>query len=114
MFPLQMVKRVVICHMRVDFRKAHNGLMASAIIAGLDPNEGDLVVFVGRRCDRIKILFRDSNGCLMVYKLFDSLHLRHFKFLNEPSSRVVTAGEVALLLEGHSGMLKVPPKKTED
>jgi hypothetical protein len=114
MISLQIVKRVVICHIRVDFRRAHNGLMASAIEFGLDPNDGDLVVFVGRHRDRIKILFRDSTGCLLLYKLFDDLCLRHFKFLNEPNSQEISAADVALLLEGRTGMLKIPPKLPQD
>jgi hypothetical protein len=113
MISLQIVKRVIICHFRVDFRRAHNGLMASAVGAGLDPNEGDLVLFVGRRRDRIKILFRDSSGCMMIYKLFDELYLQNFKFYDDPNSREVSAAEVALLLEGKTGMLKVPPKNRE-
>ena len=113
MISLQEIKRVVLCYLSVDFRKAHNGLMASAVIAGLDPNEGDLVVFVGRRKDRIKMLFRDSTGSILLYKIFHEIRLESFKFYNDRQSSEISPAEVALLLEGSTGMLKAPPKKSE-
>lgn len=105
MIPLQMVRRVCVCRFKVDFRKAHNGLMGSALAAGLNPQDGDLVIFIGRRKNKIKILFRDHNGLLMVYKLFDQISLKGFKFLDTPEAQQISFGEVAMLVEGEARLL---------
>jgi len=100
MISLQLIKRVCICRTKVDFRKGHNGLYGDAINAGLDPYEGDLVVFIGSRKDRIKILFFDYSGTLLLYKIFFRLRLKDFHFLEKPEATTITFGEVAMLLEG--------------
>ena len=53
----------------VDFRKSINGL--SEIVAselGLKPFSGALFVFMGRRRDKIKILYWDKTGFAIWYK----------------------------------------------
>lgn len=109
MIPLQMVRRVCVCRFKVDFRKAHNGLIGCALAAGLNPQDGDLVVFIGRRKNKIKILFRDHNGLLMVYKLFDQTSLKGFKFLDTTQAQQITLGEVAMLIEGEARLLPIGP-----
>lgn len=52
-----------------DLRRGHDGL--SALVRSklaLDPYVGHLFVFVGRRGDRIKILFWDRGGFVVYYK----------------------------------------------
>ncbi len=109
MIALQMVRRVCVCRFKVDFRKAHNGLMGCALAAGLNPQDGDLVVFIGRRRDKLKILFRDHNGLLMVYKLFDHASLKGFKFLETSHAQQITFGEVAMLIEGEARLFPIDP-----
>jgi len=47
----------------VDLRRGHDGLAALVrALFGMDPLEGHLFVFVGRRVDRIKVLFWDRGG----------------------------------------------------
>jgi len=53
----------------VDLRRGHDGLCA--LVRGrlaLDPFNGHLFAFVGRRRDRIKILFWDRGGFVLYYK----------------------------------------------
>jgi transposase len=53
----------------VDMRRGHDGLCA--IVRGrfsLDPYCGQIFVFVGKRCDRIKALFWDRGGFVVYYK----------------------------------------------
>lgn len=61
--------RVYLAVEPVDLRRGHDGLCA--LVRGqlaLDPFAGHLFVFVGRRRDRIKILFWDRGGFVVYYK----------------------------------------------
>ena len=67
-FPNQSV-RIVIATKPVDFRKGHDGLasMAQAEL-GFAPKTGVMVVFSSKREDRVKVLFWDGSGIVMIYK----------------------------------------------
>ena len=67
-FPDQAV-RIMIATKPVDFRKGHDGLasMAQAEL-GFVPKVGVMVVFRSKRGDRIKVLFWDGSGIVMIYK----------------------------------------------
>jgi len=53
----------------VDLRRGHDGLCALVRGAlGLDPYAGHFFVFVGKRGDRIKVLFWDRGGFVLYYK----------------------------------------------
>ena len=61
--------RVYLATAPVDLRKGHDGLCA--LVRGtlaLDPYGGHVFVFVGRRGDRIKLLFWDRGGFVVYYK----------------------------------------------
>lgn len=61
--------RVYLASQPVDMRKGFDGLCA--IIADAwkhDPLSGHLFVFVGKRRDRIKVLFWDHGGFALYYK----------------------------------------------
>ena len=62
--------RVYLAAEPVDLRRGHDGL--SAIVRGvwrLNPGfDGHLLVFLGRRLDRVKILLWDRNGFVLYYK----------------------------------------------
>ena len=61
--------RVIVCYGRVDLRKGIDGLAAYARLHGVDPYEkGSLILFCGRRGDRIKGLCFEGDGVTMVYK----------------------------------------------
>ena len=54
---------------RVDFRKGHDGLASMAQTElGFAPKAGVMVVFRSKRGDRIKVLFWDGSGIVMIYK----------------------------------------------
>jgi len=67
-FPDQAV-RIAIATKPVDFRKGHDGLasMAQAEL-GFAPKAGVMVVFRSKRGDRVKVLFWDGGGIVMIYK----------------------------------------------
>jgi transposase len=67
-FPDQ-ASRIVIATKPVDFRKGHDGLAAMAHAElGFAPKAGVMVVFRSKRGDRIKVLFWDGSGIVMIYK----------------------------------------------
>ena len=61
--------RILVAAQPVDFRKGHDGLAAQVQSAlQEDPFTGTVFVFRARRADRMKILFWDGSGLVMVYK----------------------------------------------
>lgn len=61
--------RVYLAAEPVDLRRGHDGLIA--VVRGtwkLNPFDGHLFVFLGRRLDRVKILAWDRNGFVLYYK----------------------------------------------
>ena len=85
----------------VDLRRGHDGLCALVRGAlGLDPYGGHFFVFVGKRGDRIKILFWDRGGFVVYYK---RLARGRFQLprLTAGADRVVLDGtQLAMLLGG--------------
>jgi len=60
----------------VDLRRGHDGLCALVRGAlGLDPYGGHFFVFVGKRGDRIKILFWDRGGFVVYYNQLSSHYI---------------------------------------
>lgn len=85
----------------VDLRRGHDGLTALVRARfGMDPLEGHLFVFVGRRVDRVKILFWDRGGFVVYYKRLAQGRFRMPK-VDTGADRVVLDGtELAMLLGG--------------
>lgn len=57
---------------RTDMRKSINGLCA-IIMDQLkeEPNGHSIYLFCGKRCDRIKVLLREPDGYVLLYKRLD-------------------------------------------
>lgn len=85
----------------VDLRRGHDGLCSLVRnVLALDPFGGHLFVFVGRRGDRVKVLFWDRGGFVLYYK---RLARGRFRMPRVPAGadRVVLDGtELAMLLGG--------------
>jgi transposase len=84
----------------VDFRKAHDGLVAIVREGfGHDPFDGSIFVFFNRRRDRIKLLLWDRNGFWLWYK---RLERGTFRVLHASSGERVEIhrAELAMILEG--------------
>jgi transposase len=61
--------RVLVATRPVDFRKGAHGLAALASeVLGEDPFSGAVIVFRAKRNDRVKILFWDASGLVLVWK----------------------------------------------
>lgn len=93
--------RVYLAAAPVDLRRGHDGLVA--LVRGtwkLNPFEGHLFVFLGKRLDRVKILVWDRNGFVLYYK---RLSQGRFRMPSIPSgaTRVeMDATTLAMLLDG--------------
>jgi transposase len=84
--------RVYLAVEPADLRRGHDGLCA--LVRGalaLDPYGGHFFVFVGKRGDRIKVLFWDRGGFVVYYK-----RLARGRF-QRPS---ITAGADRVVLDG--------------
>lgn len=93
--------RIYLATEPVDLRRGHDGLTALVRTRfGMDPLEGHLFVFVGRRVDRVKILFWDRGGFVLYYKRLAQGRFRMPK-VDSGADRVVLDGtELAMLLGG--------------
>jgi transposase len=61
--------RVYLASQPVDLRRGHDGLVAIVRATWrLNPYDGHLFVFLGKRLDRVKILAWDRNGFVLYYK----------------------------------------------
>ncbi len=93
--------RVYLAAEPIDLRRGHDGL--TAIVRNvwkLNPFDGHLFVFLGRRLDRVKILVWDRNGFVLYYK---RLSQGRFRMPGIPScaQRVeLDATTLAMLLDG--------------
>ena len=94
-------QRIWLARHRVDFRKAHNGLLSEAYKMNLDPFNGDVVIFIGRNRRRLKVLYADATGMWISSKIFTLEAMKtRLQFLSEPSCQSITPAELAMLIEG--------------
>jgi hypothetical protein len=94
-------QRIWLARHRVDFRKAHNGLLAEAYKMNLDPFNGDVIIFIGKNRRRLKVLYADLTGMWVSSKVFTLEAMKtKLNFLLEPSSDSITSAELAMLIEG--------------
>lgn len=101
MIPVARIRRLWLAFHRVDFRKQEKGLLAEVFSLGLDPFEGDLVIFIGRGRKVIKILYADASGLWLSKKAFTAEAMKtKFSFLSKPGVSSISSGDLAMLLEG--------------
>ena len=92
--------RIFLCREAVDFRKAHDGLVA--VIReqlGEDIFAGGIFVFLNKRRDRIKLIEWDGNGLWLHYKRVEK---GTFKWVTRGSQNKIamTRADLSMLLEG--------------
>jgi len=99
MLSLPSAVRIFLCLRPTDMRKSFDGLAAMVRqVLEADPLSGHLFVFIGRRADRMKILYWDRDGLALWAK-----RLERGTFHPPPGegeSVALSAAELALLLEG--------------
>jgi len=93
--------RVFLCTSPTDMRKGFDTL---AVLVrdglGYDPLSGHLFLFVGRRRDRLKILYWDRDGYALWYKRLEKGTFRMPLAKPDTTSIELKASELAMLLEG--------------
>ena len=91
--------RVFIICGKTDMRKAINGL--AEIVQNqynLNPYESAAFLFCGRKADRMKCLYWDGNGFLLLYKRLENGQYQWPKTANEVRS--ISEQQLRWLLEG--------------
>ena len=89
-----------LCREPVDFRKAHDGLVAVVRqYLQTDPLSGSLFVFFNKRRDKVKLLQWDGNGLWLHYK---RLEKGTFPMTANTDSEdhSISRAQLAMLLEG--------------
>jgi transposase len=93
--------RVYLAAAPVDLRRGHDGLVA--LVRGtwkLNPFEGHLFVFLGKRLDRVKILVWDRNGFVLYYKRLSQGRFRMPAIPADATRVEMDATTLAMLLDG--------------
>jgi transposase len=92
--------RVLVATARVDGRKGIDGL--SALVRSQfaeDPLSGTMFVFFSRRADRVRVLYYDRDGYVLVTKRLEKGSYR-LPWRAEQGRVVIEAAELLLVLEG--------------
>ncbi|MEM6533061.1 MAG: IS66 family insertion sequence element accessory protein TnpB [Myxococcota bacterium] len=86
----------------VDMRRGHDGLAAlTREYAGRDVIAGSCFLFFNRRVDRVKALWWDGTGYVLLYKRIERGYFRVPQALCVGATSVeIDAGEVLAILEG--------------
>lgn len=92
--------RVFVAIERVDGRKGIDGLSVLVRSQFLeDPLCGSMYVFFSRRADRVRVLYWDRDGYVLVMKRLERGTFR-IPWRNESGRVVIEAAELLLVLEG--------------
>ncbi len=93
----------------IDFRKAHQGLIALIEMElGRNPYEGHLYAFTNRQRNKIKCIFWEDNGFVLYYK---SLSEEKFKWPKKAEELMTLTGQqMNWLLDGYD-IIKMKPHK---
>ncbi len=93
--------RIYLSLQPVDFRKGVDGLCGVVRrVWDEDPLAGHLFVFIGRRADRVKILFWDRGGFVLYYKRLERSRFQVPAVQPGTDRVVISAADLAMLLEG--------------
>ena len=85
----------------VDLRRSFDGL-AEQVRQHLqqDPLSGHVFVFRNKRSDRVKLLYWDEDGFVIVYKRLEEGSFRWPAVAEGQTSVTIRAAELAMLLDG--------------
>ena len=86
---------------RTDMRKSINGLCA-IIMDQLkeEPDGHSIYLLCGKRCDRIKVLLREPDGYVLLYKRLDVIQGRYRWPRNRSEVRPITWQQFDWLMSG--------------
>ncbi len=97
------IRSIWLARYRVDFRKGHWSLLSEAYGLGLDPLQGDVILFVSRDKRKLKLLYNDPTGLWLSHKLFHKGAMKSLlEFQEQRSKASLSAAELSMLIEGAS------------
>ena len=103
MFNLNENNRIVMAQHPSDMRMGVNCLCGQVRMAGLDPSNGDVYIFVGRSRKVMKILHWEYGGYVVYYKRLEEGRFHPRIFLRQGVGfRSMKWSELVLLMEGIS------------
>jgi len=92
--------RVFVCKVPTDMRGSFDSLYKKAKdIIGLDPKSGHMFLFVNKFRNRVKVLFYDGTGFVIIAKRLDRGRFSQFNQYYRQNI-ILTQAEFALFLEG--------------
>ena len=93
--------RIWLCVQPTDLRKSFDSL-AELVRQHLEANplSGHVFVFRNRRSDRVKLLYWDEDGYVIIYKRLEAGTFRFPEAGAQQASVTLRAAELAMLLDG--------------
>lgn len=112
MLSLPLTVRIFLCTHHVDLRKSFDGL-AQLVREFLhaDPMNGHLFVFRNKRADRLKLLYWDRDGYMIVYKRLEKGSFRFPSPSGDDQGVEIRAADLTMILDGVDlGSVKRQPR----
>src|ERR1700752_266736 len=101
MLSLPLPVGILICTKHADLRRSFDGLAALVHEhLGADPLSGHIFVFRNKRGDRVKLLYWDEDGYVIVYKRLEEGVFHWPATAAAQASVTLRAAELAMLLDG--------------
>lgn len=111
---------IVLATEAVDLRRGHDGLVTLVRQKWrADPYSGRLFVFLGRRLDRVKILFFSAGGFVVYYKRLERARFTLPRVPDGATQISLDAASLVMLLDGvdlravRRAALWEPPRKND-
>jgi len=99
MFSISPQAQIYIYTAAVDMRKSIDGLVALLVdVFQQHPQQGDLFVFTNKQHNKIKVLFWDKNGFVLLYKRLEKGRFQYSSYIREDKIVVNTTQFKALLM----------------
>ena len=112
MFLNNVVHKLYVVKDYVDFRKGHQGLLGESRKLNINIYEGCVVIFISRCRTKVKVLFADATGTIILYKQFSVGRIKtKFNFLLDTDTLEISQAELQLLLEGSAYQIDRKVKK---
>jgi transposase len=100
--PEQTIARVYLHRAPIDMRRQRSGLAALAQeVLKQDPFSSALFVFIGKRRDRLKILWWDRNGFVVWYKVIEGREKFAWPRHATEASVTLSPEQLGWLLDGY-------------
>lgn len=109
------VGRIFLANQPTDLRKSFDGLAALVESEFLmQPNSGDLFVFLNKRKNQVRMLFWDRDGFCILMKRLEVGTFQRILGGSEEAKLEIDRGQLALLLEGIVAERLRPTKRYEN